>query len=321
MQINRINLKQARLAKRLSLERLAENAKVDRQTIHRIEAGKASHQRHLTVERLAKALALTVEQLCGPTLDAADFVRPRERQAATSQMNTKMPNSIRNAFTLVSSRYGVKTNQIVQLAPYLFMWAAESSLNKRTRDLEALIEAHEAAQSRVPDHAGWSFMHPGDYEQFAAREARSIDWLDIFARSLVEQVNWDTPVPADNPLARFLQGLAAEMSADCLFEGWDPDFGPEYRICESEVLHLVGDDRQAADYLLNGRVGLHEIPGEVQSSENPQRIAEWIVQVGGEREAEAEAALEAWSAKLDFKQKQIFDDINRAIKNGREKSK
>lgn len=130
-----------------------------------------------------------------------------------------------------------------------------------------------------------------------------------------------TPVPSDNPFARFLQNLAEDLPADCSFEGWEPDFGPNYRLCESEVLELVGGNEKAAEYLLNGRVGIHEMPSNLQAEDNPQRMTEWIIQVGEEREAEAEAALQAWRAKLDLKQKQVLDGINLGIKDGREKSK
>jgi hypothetical protein len=202
------------------------------------------------------------------------------------------------------------------------MWAAESSLNKRKRDLGALVEAHEIAQSRIPDHAGWVFMHPGDYDydQFLNMESHSIMANDLFARELVPDLNWDTPVPSDNPFAKFLQQLVKDLPDDCSFQGWEPEFGPDYRICESGALDLVGGDIKAANYLLNGRVGLHEIPSEVRSS-GAKCIADWIVDVGVEREAAANAALQEWRAKLSDKHQKVFDSIDRTIENSREQAK
>ena len=59
----------------------------------------------------------------------------------------RIATSPRNALTLVSRRYGIEPSQIVELAPFLFLWAAEASLRQRRERIAEVERAYEAARA------------------------------------------------------------------------------------------------------------------------------------------------------------------------------
>lgn len=138
--IDQTRLKALRADRGLSQAQLARKAKLNKQTMYRIEAGEHRHVRSRTVENIAKALAVDPKVLTGelpmpesdakatqPTPDTGDYV-----------INVPVDGAIRNAFTLAALRYRMPIARIVELAPYLFVVAAEASLERRKKILKLL---------------------------------------------------------------------------------------------------------------------------------------------------------------------------------------
>lgn len=282
MQINPHNLKLAREAKPFSLDELAHKSAIDRSTIHRIETDTPRNRRAHTINALAKALGISTDQLCGPDLDEDIFAHRESRQISKSQMNVRIPDHIRNAFYLAALRYGIRPNYIVQIAPYLFVWAAEMSLKKRQEALGHLVEAQDRLQSEVPGYLGGSFY--ADFSAFDL-ERVSIEKGDIFGEEFVGTLfDPQDPTPS-KPFDEFLKSLLSDMPAETsLEEEYDLDV-PNYEICHANALDLVGGDANAADHIICGRVAIHEVPDDVIQGDAQGR-ALWINEVGDQRRAE-----------------------------------
>ena len=166
--VNPENVVALRTMRRWSLDRLAEEAKVNRQTIHRIESGKTNPRSH-TLDSLANALGTTVEVLCGPTV--ASNIAPSPEASAKSQMNVRITDFARNALTVISSRYGLKPAHILESAPLLFHCCAELSLKLRQQRLDDFrnrlreVREHDLGHVSVSGLDDWEIDEALDHEQ------------------------------------------------------------------------------------------------------------------------------------------------------------
>ena len=158
-------LKRLRSAKGWSQEQLAENTKfqgfpkIDKQTISRLERGDREKTRGRTIEQLARALKVEPDVLTGeapfPELEVES--EPIQK----SQLNVRVSRAARNALHLVAQRYvGLEPSQIVELAPFLFCWAAEASLRQRRERLKQLENAAETTRKLEREIFDVTFAEP-----------------------------------------------------------------------------------------------------------------------------------------------------------------
>jgi transcriptional regulator with XRE-family HTH domain len=243
-------------------------------TISRIERGKQTRVREGTLKELARALAVSPEDL--------STKRPTEREV----MKLRIGSAARNALTLVARRYQVSREQVIEAAPLLFFIIAEQSLQQRRKRLDELREAEDAARGVALPHLPY---YPGDSRALDF-EARSIKARDLFGAIVADKVGRpDDPhwrEETGNPFASFLnEALGASESDE--FVGWAPHHGPSYAICEEEVAALVGGDADAQQAIFNGDAALHEMPAEVRKS-SPAEKAKW-----------ASEKLTRWNASLE----------------------
>lgn len=275
--INANNLKALRVQKRWSLDELALKSKVDRGTINRIETGKQTNNRRTTVERLASALETDIDTLTGPDLSA---VEKDWESAAKSQLNIRIGNDARNALSLVAARYHIKPSHILQLAPLLFLWAAEESLKQRQQRLDDLAAQWEA----IGPHARFQHLHGNltynwQGEEVMEEERRSIAKRDIFGLLIDDDARLpDYEESEQNPMAQFLRGLVASLGNLASFEHFAPFWDrPGYTLGRDEALAFVGGHEEAANHIVNGYAPLHELPKGVREA-GPQEIARWAVE-------------------------------------------
>jgi transcriptional regulator with XRE-family HTH domain len=290
MHINPINLKRAREAKGLSLERLAGKAQIDKQTIYRIEAEPPKKRRALTVKALADALGLTVTELCGPDLELEAKERAELRSEERSQMNVRVSDRIRNAYSLLGLRYGVSPSQVVQIAPFLFVWAAEMSLRQRKERLQRFRAAQEAMEETMP-----SYMKAPSVidEDFIHLEECSIANRDILGLELENRI-WDLAESEYDEwavlLGHTMGTLVPQMPDDVVFGTWLINDEPDYEICRSDAVEWLGGDAEAAEHIVSGRVTVREVSA-LRISDGAARAA-WVREEGERREVESQARLE-----------------------------
>lgn len=274
--INPSNLRLLRKQKGLTLDKLAEKARVDRGTINRIESGRRSECRARTLEQLAEALGTDVETLAGPPIDGPG---PNE-VSRKSQMNVRMADEARNALNLVATRYGVKPASILHLAPFLFLWAAEQSLRERRESLEQLEEqwgAIAAAHKGRFRHLDGRLVYNSGGEEVMLAERRSIAKRDLFGLDIPdEHLGSDYEESEQNPITQFLARLATDLGDLAQFDYWSPYWDlPGYILGREEASALTGGDEDAVHHILVGNVGLHAIPRDVREA-GPAAVAAWI---------------------------------------------
>lgn len=278
-------LKQLRKAKGWSQEELAEKTRlkdlprIDKQTISRLERGDRAATRSRTIEQLARALNVDSAVLTGEA-PAPDMPRERSSLDSRSQLNVRAGTGPRNALTLASRRYGVDPSQIVELAPFLFVWAAEESLRQRREHIAEVERACEAAQNTEREIRHLPLPNFTYSEEKIAAEYESINHRDLFGASIEEEDFLDPYFRFDegteNPFAVFLRKLAAPLGDVATFEEWSGSWTPAYRVCPDEAAELVGGDRERADEILRGLVALNEMPKEIRQLDKTKERAEWV---------------------------------------------
>ncbi len=285
-------LKRLRSAKGWSQEQLAENTKfegfpkIDKQTISRLERGDREKTRGRTIDQLARALKVEPAVLTGeapfPELEVES--EPTQK----SQLNVRVSRATRNALNLVAQRYaGLQPSQIVELAPFLFCWAAEASLRQRRERIKQLENAAETAQKLEREIFDVSFADfespeiPNFLAEQIRRENQSIDLGDIFGNFRQEDPDYFLDVNAMDPFSVFLCDLVADFP-DISFERWFSEGSPSYVVCSKAAARLVGGDDDIAAMILNGSVLLSEMPKEIRGREMTKERAEWVRAKAGE---------------------------------------
>lgn len=264
--INPFMLQKLRRAKPWSQEQLADMAKVNKQTISRIERGEQKNTRGITIKRLAGALGVEPDELTRATVTVEANESAPVRRARRSGFGISDPAS--NFLYLISERYFIKPWQVMELAPLLFCWAAEMSLRDRRERLNKLEEACKSARGLEDE---MRHLPPANFtysEEKIAAEASSIGSHDLFGMCFSEDDFSEGAFYAqhddtDNPFAIFLSKLAEEIGDVAQFEGFSPIDYPVFQVCRQEALNMVGGDKTLAERILTGIVDLYDMPKEL----------------------------------------------------------
>jgi transcriptional regulator with XRE-family HTH domain len=166
------------------LKELERRTSIKMQTIHRLEAGQHAAPRKRTVERLCKALDVTPAILSGEEPMPRIHEEPGDYPSYTSQISVRVDRSARNAFSLVSSRYRIPMARIVEIAPFLFVLAAEASLEHRS----ANILSERNSPQKFPHLPVTVGRRDSCAEDALDAEQDSIAQKDILAASLPDRI-------------------------------------------------------------------------------------------------------------------------------------
>ena len=296
--INAKNLQFLRRKRNLTLEALAENSGVSRATISRIENGRGGSNHLITVERLASTLNSDVETLTGPDLneDGENPIFGRK-----TQMNVRIADDARNALALVAMRYSTKPAHIIHLAPFLFLWAAETSLKRRKEAVEAISAQLEALNATPkPKHLHGLVTDHWRAEEILEAEEKSIQKLDIFGKLVPDEyVSQSYEESEENPFAAFLKSLADDLGDLAEFDYWMLSWDqPGYQLGETEAHVLTGGNEEAARQIVCGHAPLHELPKSVEEA-GPDAVASWAIETGQNYRREHFPDFDSISVNLD----------------------
>lgn len=265
--------------RKLTLSALDRETPISRATLSRIANGHVTDVRESTLERLATALGTDIDTLTGPDIENEPSDRLFGRK---TQMNVRIADDARNALTLVARRYGMKPADIVHISPFLFLWAAETSLKRRSVALKEVEDriASLAATSR-PKHLDEIITNHWHADDAVLAEQRSINALDLFGTTIPdEHLSHDYEDSEQNPFAVFLKSLADELGDLAEFDYWSVWWDqPGYQLGDAEALAMTGGDEEAARQITNGFAPLHEMPGGVMKA-GPRSIAAWAIERG-----------------------------------------
>jgi transcriptional regulator with XRE-family HTH domain len=293
-------LKKMRESRGLSQAELAKKARLNKQTIYRIENGKQP-AREKTIQRLARALEVDPGALTGEKPMPTDREqRPEETEQV--QLNVRVDEAIRNAFSLVSLRYRIPARRIVEVAPLLFVFAAEGSLKRRREKLEELNTAYkQAADLRYNfRHLPACIAEPYVQEEPIGIESESIFDCDLFGSATGNLPEWYDPGyddEEDNPFVAYLKELATAYQHIVVAA-----VGPtrtDYEVGRSEALDLAGGDERLAKRLIDGTVLIHEIPRNLLGKEAAAERVDWLHRKCDEADRRLREALEGIDAFFD----------------------
>lgn len=273
-------LKAARKRRGMTQQQLAKKLECTKDTVSRWERGKHSRVWSHLRERFPKALGVSFEEL----------TRPPERKTEEPdrvEMRLTVNRATRNALRLVALRYGVRSADIVNLAPLLFLFVAELSLLERKRWLEDAEEAQEAfwkmgQESDEKLHKtplgkiinnswlDWNDDIPS-VEDVLAAERRSINVRDLFGENyqqlLGDYEDVSEQVAEKNPFSNFIERIAESFPEYAIesVDGWAGDFPRRYRIAGDTLREHTGISRDSGDdekfllhYLQDGSIDLDE---------------------------------------------------------------
>jgi transcriptional regulator with XRE-family HTH domain len=265
--VNPFIVQKLRLRKNWTQDRLAEMAKVNKQTISRIERGEQDNTRENTIKQLARALGVEPAELTLETPPPeSNQGEPMKRRP---QSSFRVSNEAGNFLYLISERYFIRPWQVMELAPLLFCWAAEMSLRERRERLSKLEETcgtARALENEMPHLPPPNFTYS---EEKIAAESRSINSHDIFGMCFGDDDFSDYngyssgDDDTNNPFAIFLAKLVQEIEDVASFEGFSPIDYPIFQVCRDEALEMVGGDETLAERILSGTVDLNEMPKEL----------------------------------------------------------
>ena len=274
-------LKQIRESHGISQQRLAVKAGLNKQTVYRLERG-GRPTRPGTLARLSKALHVETDVLTGekPIPEIAGRAG-KTTDNEEGQLKIRLDGATRNAFTLAKLRYDVSLSRIFELAPFLFVIAAENSLQRRRAKLEELENALSSVGKRVSNIEHWWLtaepgtpISPGHDILYEAieEERNSIERRDIFAEKLPGKI---TPDWEPNPFFNLLKELASSCEQVAKIDAASSDFF-DYQICPDEALTLSGGDKKIAGALLSGLVPIREIPPDLLAEERTAERMDWL---------------------------------------------
>jgi transcriptional regulator with XRE-family HTH domain len=293
-------LKELRTRSGLSQGALGEKAEIDKQTIHRIEAGHQQAVRTSTVEKLADALGVGREVLTGQApLPEVDLVSVRARPSNDDDYSINVPvdGAIRNAFSLVQMRYRVPVARIVELAPFLFVLAAEASLARRAAKLAAIRNVFEQAESLLMElpYLGTSVLPDTRYLD---AEHRSIADRDVWGERLLDYAGGFDRVDCYNerqynPFVLHLKEACPTEAGVAEIHDFDRS-SIEFDVCYQDALKLTGGDEELANGIVNGEIMLHKMPRELFNNDAADARISWLREKRDAHRAE-QAALEAYN--------------------------
>jgi transcriptional regulator with XRE-family HTH domain len=288
----------------MTVDELAQAAKVGRATITRIENGKTGSSNAETVKRLASALKCRPEDLFTPPADDKGQSNAVEREPVDFEMSS----AAQNAVHLVAMRYGESPDTILELAPLLFDLFAKESLQERRRRLSEL-ESHRAAiaglRSSFP-HIGERIVNDWDAEDIERLEEASIQKNDLRASYIMELGAADHGfVPSDydedsmNPFVTYLQERLLMVSGGENTPSIDflsPWGSALYDVGIKEALQITGGDEDLAGCIIMGQIPLTQMPKGLRGADAHEARLEWM----REQKAANQARWTAMFADLDI---------------------
>ena len=330
--INPERLKECRDRLELTLADLADKSGVSKATLYRLEearnneaiAPRSLGTRKSTLDNLANVLRVKPGVLTGelpmPQTKESEIA---EKTSDRFQFNVKANGAVRNAFSLAALRYGVPMTRIVEIAPVLFVIAAEASLRRRQKQLDEFEERRKVIEGMLGNFphlpANFALLRNGVDEAVKA-EQNSIEAADIFARKINDDIfeyfggyrdEYDSR--SGNPLVTYLNEALQQEALDENSEVVRlSENGADYSVCRDVARELADNDADLAARILAGKVLLHEMQEQIADYKAKRRGGPWLK---GQWQSKAEEPIDdAERALIETKRRELQNDEERKAK-------
>jgi transcriptional regulator with XRE-family HTH domain len=277
--LNAETLKTFRKRRGWSQDELAEKSDCSKEQISRWERGETVRIRKTSRERLCKALGVKWEELTKRSEESEtdSWLEP------TIRLNDRVRQSTRTGLELVSLIYGVRRADIIEMAPLLFLIAAEKSLQARKQALDAAVKEtdHAAASARGAAPHLFQAFWPGydddaiEQERKWITERRVFGWPDYSSE--------DDNGAEYSPYVNYLKKLLEELPK------WGAEENPNPWVEEISSRYFGAPDYEFSTDLLQEVTG---ISGDGESEQLMlRRIQQGYIDLG-----------EVWSKKKELEE-------------------
>ena len=275
-------LKAARKRQGMNQQQLADALKCTKDTVSRWERGATKSVRSYLRERLCKTLHVSWEKLTTPP-EQTD--RQQERILGMKWIKWAAPTNVRTALQLVALRYNVKPNEVLELAPLLFLIAAERSLLERRRRLEEIYATYDEMEEKVGSNAA----HLGrilvarstSADNQLDEEENSLEKRDVFGR-LIRYESWTDG--DEGPFVHFIRDLAKGIPEDALasIDSFDGDMIDRYQVADDTLRERTGiseneeQGKRLLHYIRVGSIDLFECQ-RAKRDRNEAGYRQWLL--------------------------------------------
>ena len=249
----------ARKRKNMTQEKLAEALKCSKDTVSRWERGATLQVRPRLRDALCIVLRVKWEKLSEPPDETEDpWVR-------TKQISVSM--DLRNSLQLVAERYGVRLQNVLEIAPLLFVIVAERSLmwrQKRLKEISAVWNEAEGALLNRSGHLGGVIAARSvSAEEQLQEEEKSLERRDVFGRD-IDYLQWteDNEGPFLHYVRELMKGLPEGAVTD--IESFNGDTIGAFDIASDTLEKCTGlsrnneEDRPVIGHIRLGFIDLGE---------------------------------------------------------------
>lgn len=281
---------------------LARRSRVAPKTIGRIKNGE--ELRRANAERIAQALGVSVEVLQSPPTDA--LINQAAKKAGTERLVLDLNGSTLNDLWLVSRRYNISMQSIVQFAPLLFSVVAERSLLRRQKELNEWFERFEALVVAHPAHGDIALdlrlLKDGAYDIYEAAKA-SIEARDLSA-GLQDVYSTETAAITPHPFFETIEEVASDLGLNFIESTLDaPTFfhDAHFAAVEEVVPDGYGSAGMAARAAIGiGYVLLRDMPNELMADDRTEDRVNWLASFYGGAKGDLDAALKLFELGADI---------------------
>ncbi|MYA89624.1 MAG: helix-turn-helix transcriptional regulator [Boseongicola sp. SB0662_bin_57] len=267
-------------------QQLAEKIRCSKDTVSRWERGETSRVRAHLREPLCKALGVKWDVLTKPP-----DLETTERPFGFTRMQRWVSRHVPPALLIVARRYGIRPMDVLDIAPLLFLIAAERSLLERRRRLDEIWKMRdEASQGLVERSAHLGAIVAAashSAENILEEEEKSLRQRDVFGHLIEYERRRDDD---EGPFVHFIRCQAEGLPQDAVdsIESHGGDTVASYRIAGDTLGDLTGivageeDGDEILDCIWSGDIDLNECL-KARQEQDESGYRQWL------RDAQAEA--------------------------------
>ena len=297
--INPQALRAARKRHGLSQQQLAEAIGCTKDTVSRWERGASSTVRSHLRKPLSDVLRVKWEDLTKPADQTSDVFT-----SLNPTVRVSIAEHARASLQLVAARYAVRPQDVLDIAPLLFVIIAERSLLVRRHQFQEMRVVLEEAGNRLGNShvdLGGDFCTAGGelVDELLSSEEDSLNKRDVFGRNIPSGHLKDA-----GPFVHFVRNLAKDLPEDAVvsIDSIHGEMIHRYRIADDTLRDRTGiseEDEHGEELLDHIHSGLIDVAEclRVKRDSDEARYHQWLSDELLRANAESKRRLEeAWNS-------------------------
>ena len=289
---------------------LARRSRVAPKTIGRIKNGE--ELRRINAERIAQAFGVSVEVLQHPPNE--ELINQAAKKWGTERLVLDLNGSILNDLWLVSRRYNVSIQSVVQFAPLLFSVVAERSLLRRQKELDEWLERFETLAVAHPANGEIALdlrlLKDGEYDIYETAKD-SIVARDLSA-GVRDVYSTETSAITPHPFFETIEEIASELELNFIESTLD-DLSFFHDAHSRAVEDIVPDGYGSYSIAARAAIGigyvlLRDMPDELMAVDRTEDRVKWLASFYGGANGDLDAALRLLELGTDIEAEAEADE-------------